>query len=83
MTSDYDNEALVELCAKVDLYDNDMSIEKVQKYTEKLRRYINVYAVIDRKILKDKLLGRNKNKIASCDKGREIWEILYREKRRL
>lgn len=64
-------------------YDNDMSIEKIRKCTEKLRRYMNVYVIMDRKFLKDKLLGSSKNKMAPCDKGKEIWETLYQEKRRL
>ena len=64
-------------------YDNDMSIEKIRKCTEKLRRYTNVYAIMDRKFLKDKLLRSSKDKMSPCDKGKEIWEILYHEKRRL
>lgn len=64
-------------------YDNDVTLKKIRECTEKLRRFTNVYAVIDRKSVKDRLLGSCEDKMSPCDRGREVWETLYREKRRL
>lgn len=64
-------------------YDNDVAISKIRECTEKLRKFTNVYAVTDRRYLKDRLLGSSEDKLSPCDKGKEIWEILYKEKRRL
>lgn len=64
-------------------YDNDVSLAKIIECTEKLRRFTNVFAVMDRKKTKDKLLGSSEDKMSPCDKGKEIWEVLYNEKRRL
>ena len=64
-------------------YDNDVDIKKIRECTEKLRKFTNVYVVTDRKFVKDRLLGEKEDKMSPCDKGKEVWEILYREKRRL
>lgn len=64
-------------------YDNDVALSKIRECTEKLRKFTNVYAVMDRRFLKDRLLGNSEDKLSPCDKGKEVWEILYREKRRL
>lgn len=64
-------------------YDNDVALSKIRECTEKLRKFTNVYAITDRSFLKDKLLGSSEDKMSPCDKGKEVWEILYREKRRL
>lgn len=57
--------------------DNDVLIANIRKNTEKLRRYTNVYAVIDRK----KRL--KENKMSPCDAGQEVWEQLYKERIKL
>lgn len=57
--------------------DNDVPLSKIRHDTEKLRRYTNVYAVID----SHKLLPENK--MAPCDAGREVWEQLYSERIKL
>lgn len=62
-------------------YDNDVPIRKILDCTVTLRRFTNVYIVMDRRYSRDKLL--TEPKLAPCDKGREVWEILYREKRKL
>ena len=64
-------------------YDNDVSISKIKECTEKLRRFTNVFVVTDRKFVKNRLLGSSEEKLSPCDKGREVWETLYNEKRRL
>lgn len=64
-------------------YDNDVSIKKIRECTEKLRKFTNVYVVTDRKFVKDRLLGSSEDKMSPCDKGKEVWETLYGEKRRL
>ena len=64
-------------------YDNDVSISKIRECTEKLRRFTNVFVVTDRKFVKNRLLGSSEEKLSPCDKGREVWETLYNEKRRL
>lgn len=57
--------------------DNDVPISKIRHDVEKLRRYTNVYAIID----SHKLLPENK--MAPCDAGREVWEQLYSERIKL
>lgn len=57
-------------------FDKDVPLSKIRGCTEKLRKFTNVYAVIDRKGLLDE-------KMSPCDKGREIWETLYKERIRL
>lgn len=64
-------------------YDNDVALSKIRECTEKLRKFTNVYVVMDRRFIKDRLLGSNEEKLSPCDKGREVWETLYNEKRRL
>ena len=64
-------------------YDNDVTLSKIRECTEKLRRFTNVFVVMDRKNVKDRLLGSSEDKISPCDKGREIWEILYNERKKV
>ena len=64
-------------------YDNDVDFTKIKKCTAKLKRFVNVYVVLDRKSKKDKLLGSSEDKLSPVDKGREVWETLYRERRKV
>jgi len=64
-------------------YDNDVELSKIQDCTEKLRRFTNVFVVLDRNSTKRRLLGSKEDKVSPCDKGREIWEILYSERVKL
>lgn len=64
-------------------YDNDVPISKIKECTGKLRRFANVYAVTDRKCVKNRLLGSSEEKLSPCDKGKDVWETLYNEKWRL
>ena len=57
-------------------FDKDVPLSKIRECTEKLRKFTNVYAVIDRRGLLDE-------KMSPCDKGREIWETLYEERIKL
>lgn len=60
-------------------YDSDVTIKKIKQVTEKLRKFVNVFAVIDR----SNLLGGAESKMSPVDKGKEIWETLYKERIRL
>lgn len=64
-------------------YDNDVTLKKIKECTEKLRKFTNVFAVIDRKMIKDRLLGDPKDKLSPVDNGQEVWNTLYAERRRL
>lgn len=57
-------------------FDQDVCLKKIRDCTSLLRRFTNVYAVID----KNKLLDE---KMSPCDKGRDIWKQLYDERIRL
>lgn len=59
-------------------YDNDVDIHKIDACTELLRKFMNVYYVIDKK----KILGSKKEKLSPVDKGRDIWERLYNERKK-
>ena len=63
-------------------YDNDVALTKIVECTVKLRKFTNVFAIMDRKG-SNRLLGKPEDKMSPCDKGREVWEILYNEKRRI
>lgn len=60
-------------------YDNDVPIKKIRECTEMLRRFVNVYVIED----KNRLLGSPEDKMSPCDRGREIWEQLYKERIKL
>lgn len=60
-------------------WDNDVSWDKILKETKSLRKFINVYAIRD----DYGLLGRKEEKLSPVDKGREIWEKLYEERKRI
>lgn len=57
-------------------YDSDVSLEKITKNVELLKKFCNVYIIYDN----HKLLGE---KMSPCDKGLEIFNKLLEEKRRL
>ena len=79
------NDAQVTLLVKLGVktitiaYDNDVPINKIRECTDKLRKFVNLYTIID----KDGLLGSSDGKLSPCDKGREVWETLYQGKRRI
>ena len=62
-------------------YDSDIDYRssEVWKSIDKLRRITNVYIIED----KQKLLGGRETKNAPVDKGKEVWETLYKEKRKI
>lgn len=64
-------------------YDTDVSFSKIRECTNKLRKFTNVYAVMDRRNINDRLLGDVEDKMSPCDKGKLVWEILFNEKRRV
>lgn len=68
-------------CSVVLAFDNDVSLETILKKetVQLLRRFTNVYVVIDKK----GLLGKKSDKNSPVDKGKEIWDELYRTKIKL
>lgn len=61
-------------------FDSDVDIVKIRECTKKLRKFTNVYAVIDRK---GTVLGSKEDKLSPCDKGRDVWEQLLEMKVRI
>lgn len=57
-------------------FDQDVCLKKIKECTAILRRFTNVFAVIDN----DKLLDE---KMSPCDKGQEVWQQLYDSRIRL
>lgn len=57
-------------------FDKDVDISKVYIEARKLNMFTNVYAVIDK-------CGYLDKKDAPVDKGKEVWDKLYSEKRRI
>lgn len=55
-------------------YDNDVSLSEIRKKMQFLRRFVNVFAVIDSQGI---LSGK---KMAPVDDGEEIWDKLYKNK---
>ena len=69
---------------KVDIvlaYDSDVSYNEkaVKKNIERLKRLTNLYVIDDRRCL----LGGKEAKNAPVDCGKDVWEKLYNEKRRI
>lgn len=60
-------------------FDNDVKYTDILKNVSELRRYTNVFAVRDVK----GLLGKKSEKLSPCDKGREIWETLYDNRKKV
>ena len=60
-------------------WDNDVPWNKILKETKSLRSFCNVYAIRD----DNKLLGSKEEKLSPVDKGQEIWELLYQERKRI
>ena len=61
-------------------FDSDVDLAKIKECTKKLRKFTNVYAVIDKN---SKILGGKEEKMSPCDKGQEIWEQLLEMKVRI
>lgn len=61
-------------------FDADVPMKKILDCTQLLRRFTNVFVIQDRKRKKDKLLGE---KDAPVDKGKEVFEILLGERRKI
>lgn len=65
-------------CDVVIAFDNDVSLDAIlaKEEIQMLKKFTNVFAIIDT----EKLLGDISDKNSPADKGKEIWEILYKTK---
>ena len=72
---------LIELGVKevVIAFDSDVELKQIRERIRLLRRFTNVYCVIDKK----RLLGDKSLKLSPVDKGKEVWEQLYKERVRI
>lgn len=61
-------------------FDSDVDISKIRECSKKLRKFTNVYAVIDKH---GNILGTKEDKLSPCDKGQEVWEQLLEMKVRV
>ena len=61
-------------------FDSDVDMKKVLECTEILRKFTNVYMISDRKYVHHKLLGEKESPV---DRGREVFETLLKERRKL
>ena len=57
-------------------FDKDVSLQKIKDGTKMLRRYTNVFVVIDGY----RFLG---DKDSPCDKGKDVWQRLYERRVRI
>ena len=60
-------------------FDNDVPLTKIQACIGILRKFTNVYVILDTK----RILGDPSEKLSPCDKGREIWEELYSQRKKV
>lgn len=69
---------LIKLCLKnvIIAFDKDVKLDKIKKKIGILKRFANVFAVIDRHNLLD-------DKMSPCDKGQDVWNRLYNERTKL
>ena len=61
-------------------FDSDVQMKKIIESTEMLRKFANVFVIRDRSYIKDKLLGE---KEAPVDRGKEIFETLLAERKKI
>lgn len=61
-------------------FDSDIGIKKIRDCTVMLRKFCNVYVVTDRRFIKDRLLGEKESPV---DRGKEVFETLLAERRKL
>ena len=61
-------------------FDSDVTLKSIRNTTELLRKFTNVYVIKDRRSKRDRLLGE---KEAPVDQGREVFETLLQERRKL
>lgn len=79
------NDAQVKILVGLDIrdvvlaFDNDVSYQSALVSANKIKRWVNTYVIYD----KNKILGSVEDKLSPCDKGKEIWEILYNERKRI
>jgi len=60
-------------------YDNDVELQKIKDCTKMLRKFTNVFVIYDKK----GLLGKKTDKLSPVDLGKDIWEILYKERMKI
>jgi len=60
-------------------FDSDVPYKKIVNNVHILRKFANVYIIYDR----DRLLGKPEDKMSPVDKGQEIWEQLYNDKKKI
>jgi len=60
-------------------YDNDVELQKIKDCTKMLRKFTNVFVIYDKK----GLLGKKTDKMSPVDKGKDIWDILYKERMKI
>lgn len=61
-------------------FDSDVDMKKIYDTTEKLRKFSNVFVLRDRRFVRDRLLGEKESPV---DKGREVFETLLAERRKI
>ena len=82
----YLNESQVKILIKLGIkdvtiaFDADVPMKKILDCTQLLRKFTNVYVIQDRRQKKDKLLGE---KDSPVDRGKEIFEVLLSERRKI
>lgn len=57
-------------------FDSDVKLDKIRDNVRLLKRFVNIYATYDT----HKLLGQKESPV---DQGKEVWEELYRDRKRL
>lgn len=79
------NDAQVEILIRLGVgnvviaFDNDVPYKQIRATADKLKRYMNVYVIVD----KERLLGDPSDKRSPVDCGKEIWDKLYEERKRI
>jgi len=61
-------------------FDSDVEMKKIIECTKTLRKFANVHVISDRHYIKDRLLGE---KEAPVDRGKDVFEKLLSERRKL
>lgn len=62
-------------------YDTDVPIAQIKKNIKMLSHFTNVSVIRDRDFYGSKILGMPDDKLSPCDKGREVFETLYNERK--
>lgn len=81
----YQLEILIKLGVKEVIigFDTDVPIQQIKKNCKMLQHFTNVTIIKDRDYTDNRILGSPQDKLSPCDRGKEVFETLFNERKEL